>query len=455
MLDDKLTQFKEDGTKENRRPMQFFPSVPYDINAGLCNVMLEEDQNGNYQMFTEERQVFTDNTIVEFRYDMNREGLWRWVPLRVRYDKTSEYRRGIENYGNDYTTANNNWYSIHNPVTKEMITTGEHIPNELTNDDIYYNKLTNTNDTKGLRDFHNLFVKKILIQSVSYKGNTLIDYACGKGGDFPKWIAANLSFVFGIDLSKDNLENRINGACARFLNYRKDFKNMPYALFVNGNSSLNIRSGEAMLSDKAIQITKAVFGQGSKERLDVGVKRQYGKGENGFDVSSCQFALHYMFEDTKILHNFIRNVSECTKVGGYFIGTSYDGKTIFNKLKKKRLGEDISIYENGRKIWQIIKEYDNSVFEDTESSISYKISVYQESINQLIPEYLVNFDYLNRIMEDYGFVVLPREDAKKMGLPEGSGMFGELFNNMLDEVKRDKFKKNEYGHALEMNSYEK
>ena len=455
VLEDKLTQFREEGQKDSRRPMQFFPSVPYDPNAGLCNIILEEDQNTNFQMFTEERQVFTDNTIVEFRYDMSKNGLWRWVPLRVRYDKTAEYKRGIENYGNDYTTANSNWYSIHNPITKEMITRGENIPNELANDDIYYNKITNSNDTKGLRDFHNLFVKKMLIQSVSNKGNTLIDYACGKGGDFPKWIAANLSFVFGIDLSKDNLENRINGACARFLNYRKDFKNMPYALFVNGNSGLNIRSGEAMLSDKAIQITKAVFGQGNKEKIDVGVKRQFGKGENGFDISSCQFALHYMFENAKTLHNFIRNVAECTKVGGYFVGSCYDGKTIFNKLKKKQLGEDIAIYENGIKIWQLIKEYDQTTFEDNESSISYKISVYQESINQLIPEYLVNFDYLNRIMEDYGFVVLPREDAKKMGLPEGSGMFLELYHQLSNEIKRFPNKENEYGSALKMFSYEK
>jgi 3D (Asp-Asp-Asp) domain-containing protein len=455
VLDDKVPNFKETEQKDKRRPMQFFPSIPYDPTAGLCNIILEEAENRSFQMFTEEREVFTDNTIVEFRYDMNRDGLWRWIPLRVRYDKTAEYKRGIENYGNDYTTANNNWYSIHNPVTKEMITRGENIPNELANDDIYYNRITNSNDTKGLRDFHNLFVKKTLIQKVANRGNTLIDYACGKGGDFPKWISANLSFVFGIDLSKDNLENRINGACARFLNYKKEFKHMPSALFVNGNSALNVRSGEAMLSDKAIQITKAVFGNGNKEKLDIGVKKLFGKGEDGFDISSCQFAIHYMFENAKTLHNFIRNISECTKVGGYFIGTSYDGKTIFNKLKKKSIGEDISIYENGKKIWQMIKEYDNAVIEDTESSIGYKISVYQESINKVIPEYLVNYDYLNRIMEDYGFVVLPRDDAKQIGLPEGSGMFVELYNQMLYEIKKNPLKENEYGEALKMYPYEK
>lgn len=223
-------------------------------------------------MFSEENEVFEDNTIVEFRYDLSREGQWRWVPLRVRYDKTSEFRRGIRNYGNAYHVANSNWYSIHNPISEEMISTGQDIPDEIGgDDDVYYNRIgaNSTNKTKAMRDFHNLFVKKILIKSVANKGDSLIDFACGKGGDFSKWINAQLSFVFGIDVSKDNLENKLDGACARYLNYRKKFKHIPYALFVNGNSGLNIKNGSAMLNDKAIQITKAVFGERNKRRIEI------------------------------------------------------------------------------------------------------------------------------------------------------------------------------------------
>ena len=455
ILDDKLPSVSNQENEDSYKPVQFFPTDPYDPSAGLSNIMLEEDENNNFQMFTEEREVFEDNTIIEFRYDLSRSGLWRWIPLRVRYDKTSEYRQGLSNYGNAYNVANDNWYSIHNPITKAMISTGENIPDEINESDVYYNRISNSNDTKGLRDFHNLFVKKILIQSVSNRGDTLIDFACGKAGDLPKWINANLSFVLGIDISKDNLENRLNGACARFLNYKKEFKTMPYALFVNGNSCLNIRSGEALLNEKAVQITKAVFGKGPKEKLGSGVVRQYGKGEEGFNISSCQFAIHYMFENVKVLHNFLRNVAECTKLGGYFIGTCYDGKTIFSKLSKKQQGESIDIYEKGKKIWQLVKDYSSSQLPDNESCIGYKIDVYQESINQLIPEYLVNFDYLNQIMEDYGFVRMNMEDSKKLGLPESSGMFIELYNLMMNEIARYPSKKNEYGQGPYMNAYEK
>ena len=45
---------------------------------------------------------------------------------------------------------------------------------------------------------------------ISGDGGTLIDMSVGKCGDFPKWIAAKLSFVFGIDISRDNIENRLD-----------------------------------------------------------------------------------------------------------------------------------------------------------------------------------------------------------------------------------------------------
>jgi len=458
VINDNLPDYNASEKKDYKYyPVQFYPTNPYDPSAGVCNIMLKKDATGVSQMFSEENEVFEDNTIVEFRYEINNEKGWRWIPLRVRYDKTAELRNNGSNFGNAYHVANSNWHSIHNPITEEMICTGNNIPDEIADDDIYYNRLTTSSSTQGLRNFHNLYVKNLLITSVSKRDDTLIDYACGKGGDFPKWINAKLSFVFGIDVSKDNIENRLDGACARFLSFRKTFKKMPYALFVNGNSNLNIRSGLAMMNDKALQITKAVFGQGPKdeEKLGKGVAKQYGKGEDGFNISSCQFALHYFFENQSTFQNYIRNVAECTKLGGYFIGTCYDGKLIFNLLNKKSIGESIEMYENDKKIWEIRKEYDDDKFEDDVTSLGYKINVFQETINKMFAEYLVNFDYLDRIMENYGFKLLMRDEAKSLGLPEGSGLFSELYTLMQKEVEKNPFKKNDYGSALEMNSNEK
>ena len=182
---------------------------------------LETDDAGNKQMMTTDK-VFTDNMIVEFKYDSTKEKANRWIPIRVRYDKTAEFRQGIRNYGNAYHVANSNWHSIHHPVTENMITTGENIPSLDVDDDVYYNRISKVSFTKALRDFHNLYIKLVLIKNVSNKGDTLVDFAVGKGGDFTKWIKSKLAFVFGIDISKDNIENRLDGACARYLNYRNN-----------------------------------------------------------------------------------------------------------------------------------------------------------------------------------------------------------------------------------------
>lgn len=456
LLEDKIFQPKDVDNEDTYVPMQFFPSEPYDPQAGLCNIMLELDSNNTYQMFTEERQVFGDDTIVEFRYDKNKQGLWKWIPLRVRYDKTTDYRQGKRSFGNDYKTADNNWYSIHNEITEEMITTGKNIPSESVSDDIYYNTTTSERLTAGMRDFHNLFVKKTLIQSVSKKGNILIDYACGKGGDLPKWISSNLSFVFGIDISKDNIENRLNGACARYLNYKKQFKHIPSCVFVHGNSSVNIRNGKAMTSDKGALITKSIFGNiGLDKKLGPVVEKNYGIGSEGFNISSCQFAIHYMFKDKNTFYNFLRNVAECTKLNGYFIGTSYDGKVVFNMLNKYPQGYSHEIYKDDKKVWSITKDYDGTEFNNDSSCLDYKISVYQDSINQSLPEYLVNYDFLTSELEKYGFELLKRDEAKTIGLPEGSGMFIELYNMMMNSIKKNPSLACEYGQAINMTEYEK
>ena len=443
----------------NYLPVQFYPSNPSDENAGISNMLLKQDENNDYQMFSEENEVFKDNTIVEFKYDITRENGWKWVPLRVRYDKTSEYLRGVKNYGNAYNVANTNWHSIHNPITVEMITTGSGIPEEVVNNELYYNRInTNTLLTKGLRDFHNLYVKRLLILSVAKPRYTLIDYACAKGGDFPKWIDGKYSFIFGIDIVKDNLENRIDGACSRYLEYCKQTKIVPKVLFVNGDSTLNIKSGEAMLNPIAKNVTKAIFASDltiDPNTLGKAVRRQVGIAKDGFNVSSCQFCMHYFFKNVVNLNNFIRNVSECTKQGGYFIGTAYDGLTVFNKLRNIKPDESIEIFNNGVKIWKISKKYNQTTFDANDTCLGYKIEVYQESINTVNEEYLINFEYFNSIMEKYGFRLLTNEECKDKKIRSSSGLFSELYAQMTSEAKNDIRLTNKLGNALNMAPYEK
>lgn len=466
VIEGKLPSFNGDIDDEDTyKPLQFYPTQPSDPNAGITNILLVNDDK---LMMTEAGEVIEDNMIVECSYDMTKEEQWRWKPLKVRYDKTEEFLAGEKNFGNAYHVANSNWHTIHNPITKTMITTGLEIPTEIAgDDDVYYNRTSNKNTTQALRDFHNRYVKKSLLNSVAKRGDTLIDLAVGKGGDFPKWIGANLKFVFGIDISPDNIQNRLDGACARFLSNKKRFKSIPDALFVVGNSSVNIRSGNAIYSDKGKQITKAVFGEGAKDvkALGHGVYKEYGIAKDGFDICSIQFAIHYMFLNNDTLQNFLRNVSEVTKVGGYFIGTSYDGKDMFNMLKRVKEDESITIAntdagtglssEASGKIWEVTKRYNHTEFENNASCLGYGIDVYQESINKTFREYLVNYEYLTQLMENYGFVLLKRDELKGQTINESTGLFGDLFTRMNDDIKRNPRLEREFKEAPNMTAGER
>lgn len=443
---------------DNYRPYLFYPTNPYDEEAHICNLKMEYIRN-NENIYTERGELIENNTIVEFAYDTTKSRQWAWKPLRVRYDKTRELRNNVRNFGNDYNVANNNWSSIHYPVTKEMISTGFNIPKIDGNDDVYYNGTKSTTFTKCMRDFHNLFVKKYLISSVSQPGDKLIDLAVGKGGDFPKWIDSELSLVVGIDNSKDNIENRIDGAYARYLNYKKSHKNIPECLFMHGDSSeLYLEKG--ISNENYLHIYKAIMGSGSKDEKLLGknVFKKYGIAKDGFEISSCQFALHYFFGSTYHLENFIQNIIDNTQVGGYFIGTSYNGKTLFSKLEDINRGESKVLYDNkntltqGNKIWEIVKQYDYTNYEDNVSCLGYAIDVFQDSINKTFKEFLVNYDYFTKVMLQYGFRLLNDEELEQLNIKHSIGSFEDLYNTMKEETTKDK--KMYFGKAMEMTNQE-
>ena len=468
------------------KPIQFLPSNPYDASAGLCLIKL----NSEGDMVTEEgAEVFEDLTIVEFNYDKPEK---RWIPLRVRYDKTADLRKNGKNFGNDYKTADSVWYSIHYPVTEEIIKgvdkninydessgASESSSSSSSISEVYYKSGGGQeNLTEGLREFHNKFVKSALIYEMTKSGDTLIDFAVGKAGDLHKWKESGLSFIYGIDISRDNIENPANGACARYVNFARENAGKMDAMFVVGNSSRNVKDGLAFSSSSQLtrEISNSVFGKGSVDSLKKlglnGVVANYGKGERGFDVSSIQFAVHYMFENEDTLNGFLRNVCECTKVGGVFIGTTFNGKKVFDLLKRNGVKKNESYIlfkgasgssasasglasasgslDKSKKIIEIVKKYDDDLrFPPDEFSLGYEIQVWQESINNYISEYLVNFEYLDGMMSRYGFE--PHHLDRGNIFRKSRASFEELFKMMREHHSSNPL----YAKALSMSNEEK
>jgi hypothetical protein len=463
------------------QPVAFQPTSPFDQDACFCNIVLEQGSSlsdqGQGIMRTKEDDVFQENMIVEFSYDrevLEKDTAWKWVPLRVRYDKTSELRAGKNNFGNDFTVANDNWHSIHFPITEKMIM-GQESPNEFAVDDtVYYNRQEkDSRETQALRDFHNLFVKRFLIEKIGkylqekvHIGNPiLMDYAVGKAGDLSKWIRAGIAFVLGIDISKDNIINAKDGACVRYLGMRKQNPDMRLrAIFLHGNSGKNLLTTQkAFYTNQEKEVMKAVFGHGSAKEKPIA--REYmGIARDGFHISSCQFAMHYFFASLDTLHSFLRNLSECTRLGGYFTGTCYNGQRVFDLLRNTLEGESVRFDKNGKKIFELTRGYSNAIesFPSNEQSIGMAIQVYQESIDKTFEEYLVNFVFLERVMEDYGFVLLTDSENTSIGLVKTNASFEYLYRTMENQGTRSgsssasaSAKTSDYGKALEMTKEEK
>ena len=155
------------------------------------------------------------------------------------------------------------------------------------------------------------------------------------------------------------------------------------------------------------------------------------------------------------MNNFLRNVSECCKLGGYFIGTSYDGEKIFKKLESKENGDSVKIIEKGKKIWEITKRYEEPRFINDETCLGYTIDVYQETINKTFSEYLVNYEYLVRLIQNYGFEPISKKEAIDMNLPSAIGNFSELFIKMENDINSGFMRKRNIKNALNMKPYEK
>ena len=138
------------------------------------------------------------------------------------------------------------------------------------------------------------------------------------------------------------------------------------------------------------------------------------------------------------------------------MGTCYDGKRVFNMLERKKEGESVFIMnENDTKMWDMKKMYNKTTFPDDESSLGYPIDIYQESINKTFPEWLVNFDYLTELLENYGFSKLDKDELKSLGLKKSIDSFEELHNQMQDKINNKFITSKEIGNALKMSVSEK
>lgn len=378
-----------------RIPSLFQPSVPKDPNAYEIYIQTDSkklpvDINGNR---------VEDNTVIECAFDMEK---YRWEVMRTRYDKTYRYRVLKEPmFGNDISTADNVWTSIHVPITEEMVSNFVNNPiNPTTEDDVYYRDDLKRNSRlyAEVYNFHN-DIKEYMYKEYVRQGNLLLELGCGRGGDLYKWKRSKPAKVVALDYSLSNIESPIQGAAKRYLKEKIDHPHdyLPPVLFVVGDMNHYPLFEQ---EDKYMPILTGT------ETAPTEYLSQF-EGLSKFDKISCQFALHYACESEETFHNFAKNIEKYGKE--YFFGTCSDGQAIYSLL----LGKKSHVFTADK---QIMGEY-SKMYSDRETwteEFGMAVRVMLESFDAPQTEYLVPMQKVTEIMKEHGYELIDSKNFQEL-----------------------------------------
>lgn len=400
-------------------------------------------------------EIIYDNTILECA--------WRddqWVPMRTRPEKTARIRQGVVG-ANDWSTARSVWDSIRFPITEEVLTRIDDCPSassagisEAADEGAsayYYAPRTfgrARTVLKNMNAFHNIVVKARLYRDAvercdAVDAPALFELACGKGGDLSRWIESSFGCVVGIDSCMDNIVNSIDGVYRRLSNMRparskatKGSQLTSTMAFVCLDACTNmlppldeikVASRDCPHGDLILALWDAA--SEPSPLTQTSLSPYIGLVRRGFDVVSCQFAIHYMFQEENKRDRFLDNVAWACNPGGVFIGTCFDG------LALARLFESRPVLE--ARGWSISKRFEGEFVGDCGAAIDVKI----ETIGKSAREYLVCLETLSRLLNERGFdevYVRPfREYAESSAVEGEAASTGDAYADAMSPDERE------------------
>ena len=414
------------GEKDKKRvPLLFNPFGLNEEENEKYNIVKIFLEDGDHMFATDplskERVEIFDDSIIEFGYDPAKEDGFQWIPYRFRRDKTSLYKKFNNYFGNGANVAMNIYQSIQEPVTTEMITTGR-VPIDSAKGEQkqpYYirNSENIQRERYSYQNFHNHYVKyELLYLSArnlpSKESARIFDMCCGKGVDIGKIKRAKYTEIVGMDIDFHNIKEAIE--------IHKKTIHPPRAYYIRGDASQLIFPN-----------ADCCFTEADKLFLRKNVPSKYL-----FDTVSLQFCFHYFFKDEIALRTVLQNINDNLKIGGYFIGTAFDGNRVDRAFQEAKSNVLIGKNLKNETFWTITKKYDMGSKRKKLANYGAQIDVLVKTIGVTHTEFLINFEFVEKIMEDYGF--------KKIFVKSFEELYGELRDDKMsmdlnaDELAKDK-----------------
>jgi predicted NAD-dependent protein-ADP-ribosyltransferase YbiA (DUF1768 family) len=465
----KSDKFYRDSKSGKYVAVAFNPSEYADPKASVCKVEIQRDAETQLDYIKTEKseEPIQDRSIVEMRYEMKNPEGWRWIPVRVRRDKTEKFERGeLGGSLNADFTAEGVWNSIHNPITKGMISTGNEAPTkdelEGEGDDEtvvnlnkpYFERKANREQlqsVEGLRNFHKHYIKgETLLKSALKGGNKfLLDLAVGEGADINRWISNDVGFVYGIDIDPKGILDSSRGAYAKYLNRlaenaglpQTEQRSIPTMIFGIGDVSKNLETGKAGYNEEEANILRTVCGKIVPTNSNPAPPFVTNQGKDmlqgGADVVACMFALHYFFKDKETFQGLLDNIKQNLALNGYFVACFFDGQKVFDLLKNKKEGESVTGADRKFALWRITKRYSETTLPTDESGFGLAIQNQFISIGTEHTEYLVPYDLLQVKMAEIGCLPVMGEDLKQLGLPVSTETFEQTYKRAVSQAKKE------------------
>jgi SAM-dependent methyltransferase len=174
-----------------------------------------------------------------------------------------------------------------------------------------------------LRNLNNCVKSHLISYAVKCskkKAVDVLDLGCGMGGDIQKWLRGSFEVTryVGVDIAKASLE--------QFSAER--LKNIPQREKVTHLICADLGTESLTSASDTLEVHtwKSDGTGGVKNNWEA--KTSPLTEADKFDVASCQFAMHYMFQNQAKADHFFAEISRHLSVGGLFVATTIDSRVI-------------------------------------------------------------------------------------------------------------------------------
>jgi mRNA (guanine-N7-)-methyltransferase len=300
----------------------------------------------------------------------------------------------------------------------------------------HYNQRTRVSKYQGsrtkspiykLRNFNNI-IKYILLGNHVRRASpdqplSILDLCCGKGGDLNKCEFVQVDQYIGIDISDASVKE----AFSRYSQQKARFRPQ-HGKVVRDSRRYNF---------EACFATGDCFSKTIPEILEPNFS---GIIDSLFPVDcvSAQFALHYSFETEDKIRTLLTNVSRSLRPGGKFIGTIPSSDFIKDKILRKdyMVNESSDKVKFGNNIYSVTFDSQPPVDGIFRPPFGNGYTYYLQDAVDNVPEYVVPFETLRALCEEYGLTLQYKKNFIDIFNQEIPKYFSKLNKNLIEGIKR-------------------